>query len=221
MYKYNGGTNSAPDDALRMMYLYGVGDHGGGPTRVDLDTALRWQRADVVYPKLQFSTATAFFADLKQHQSELKLPTWDGELYFQYHRGVQTTQSETKRGNRKNEVLILNAEKLASIDSLLGATYPQAGFNTAWEKILFNQFHDILPGSGIGINYVDAARKYAETSRFSNDTIARYARRHCFACEVGRRKRAGVQSAVVARSDEVEVEAQFSDLPTHLRVIYA
>jgi len=171
MYKYNGGTNSAPADGLRMMYLYGVGDHGGGPTRNDLDTALRWQKSDVVYPKLQFSTATDFFADLKQHQSELKLPTWDGELYFQYHRGVQTTQSETKKGNRKNEVLILNAEKLASIDSLLGAAYPQAGFDTSWQKILFNQFHDILPGSGIGINYVDAARKYAETSRFSNDTI--------------------------------------------------
>ena len=171
MYKYNGGTDSAPQGALDMMYLYGVGDHGGGPTRVDLDTALRWQKSDVVYPKLQFSTATDFFAALKQHESELNLPTWDGELYFQYHRGVQTTQSETKRGNRKNEVLILNAEKLASIDSLFGAAYPQAGFNTSWEKILFNQFHDILPGSGIGINYVDAARKYAETSRFSNDTI--------------------------------------------------
>ena len=98
------------------------------------------------------------------------MPTWDGELYFQYHRGVQTTQSERKRGNRKNEVLILNAEKLASIDTLFGAAYPQAGFDTSWEKILFNQFHDILPGSGIGINYVDAARKYAETSRFESTT---------------------------------------------------
>jgi alpha-mannosidase len=171
MWKYNGGTNSAPAGGLDMMYLYGVGDHGGGPTRNDLDTALRWQKSDVVYPKLQFSTATEFFADLARNQNELKLPTWDGELYFQYHRGVQTTQSETKRGNRRNEVLILNAEKLASIESLFGAKYPQASFNSSWQKILFNQFHDILPGSGIGINYVDAARKYAETSRFSNDTI--------------------------------------------------
>ena len=211
MYKYNGGTDSAPADGLRMMYLYGVGDHGGGPTRVDLDTALRWQKADVVYPKLQFSTATDFFADLKQHQSELKLPTWDGELYFQYHRGVQTTQSETKKGNRKNEVLILNAEKLATIDSLSGAAYPQSGFNTAWEKILFNQFHDILPGSGIGINYVDAARKYAETSRFSNDTIR--AALNDIASHV---KSDGVSVLVFnplswARTEEVEVEAQMPE----------
>ncbi len=209
MWKYNGGTNSAPPDGLRMMYLYGVGDHGGGPTRNDLDTALLWQKSDVVYPKLQFSTATDFFAHLAKNQNELKLPTWDGELYFQYHRGVQTTQSETKRGNRINEVLILNAEKLASIDSLFGAAYPEAGFDTAWKKILFNQFHDILPGSGIGINYVDAARKYAETSRFSNNTIQ--AALNNIASHV---KSDGVSVLVFnplswPRTGEVEVEAQF------------
>ena len=210
MWKYNGGTNSAPPDGLRMMYLYGVGDHGGGPTRNDLDTALRWQKSDMVYPKLQFSTATDFFADLKRHESELKLPTWDGELYFQYHRGVQTTQSEEKKGNRKNEVLILNAEKLASIDSLFGRTYPQSGFSTSWEKILFNQFHDLLPGSGIGINYFDAARKYAETSRFSNDTI--HAAMNNIASHV---KSDGVSVLVFnplswPRTEEVEVEAQMA-----------
>ncbi len=218
MYKYDGGTNSAPQGALDMMYLYGVGDHGGGPTRVDLDTALRWQKSDVVYPKLQFSTATAFFADLKQHQGELKLPTWDGELYFQYHRGVQTTQSETKKGNRKNEVLILNAEKLASIDSLLGAKYPEAGIDSSWKKILFNQFHDILPGSGIGINYVDAARKYAETSRFSNDTI------HAALSDIASRVKSDGVSVLVfnplswARTEVVEFEVQF---PNPLQAISA
>ena len=122
---------------------------------------------------------------------------------------MQTTQSETKRGNRKNEVLILNAEKLASIDSLFGAAYPQADFDSSWKKILFNQFHDILPGSGIGINYVDAARKYAETSRFSNDTI--YAALNDIASRV---KSDGVSVLVFnplswTRTEEVEFEAQF------------
>ena len=171
MWKYNGGTNSAPDGALQMMYLYGVGDHGGGPTRVDLDTAQRWQKPDVVFPKLEFSTAASFLNNLSKNESELNLPVWNGELYFQYHRGVQTTQSETKRGNRKSEVALLDAEKLASIGTLFGQAYPQADFDASWKKVLFNQFHDILPGSGIGINYVDAARKYAEVQRFSNDTI--------------------------------------------------
>jgi alpha-mannosidase len=219
MWKYNCGTNSAPVDGVRMMYLYGVGDHGGGPTRTDLDTALRWQKSDVVYPKLQFSTASDFFADLKQHESELKLPTWDGELYFQYHRGVQTTQSETKRGNRKNEVLILNAEKLASIDSLFGAAYPQSGFDTSWEKILFNQFHDILPGSGIGINYVDAARKYAETSNFSNNTI------HAALEDVAAHVKSDGTSVLVfnplawPRTEEVEVDAQMPKLEASVTAV--
>jgi len=171
MWKYSGGTNSAPAGALDMMYLYGVGDHGGGPTRMDLDTALRWQKSDVLYPQLKFSTATQYFADLEKNKSELKIPTWDGELYFQYHRGVQTSQSEEKRGNRQNEVLALNAEKVVSIETLFGATWPQQNFDTVWKDILFNQFHDILPGSGIHINYVDAARKYEVASRIDRDMI--------------------------------------------------
>ena len=171
MWKYNGGADSTPNGALQMMYLYGVGDHGGGPTRLDLDTALRWQKPDVVYPKLEFSTAASFLNNLSKNESELNLPVWNGELYFQYHRGVQTSQSETKRGNRKSEVALLDAEKLASIGTLFGQPYPQADFDASWKKVLFNQFHDILPGSGIGINYVDAARKFAEVQRFSNDTM--------------------------------------------------
>jgi alpha-mannosidase len=209
MWKYNGGTNSAPAGALDMMYLYGVGDHGGGPTRVDLDTALRWQKGDVVYPQLNFSTATQYFADLEKDKSELKIPTWDGELYFQYHRGVQTSQSEEKKGNRKNEVLALNAEKVASIDSLFGASYPQQNFDTVWKDILFNQFHDILPGSGIAINYVDAARKYEVASRIDSDIIASGLRD--IAAQV---KSDGVGVLVLnplswARTEEVEFEVQF------------
>ena len=83
MWKYNGGSNSAPAGGLQMMYLYGVGDHGGGPTRNDLDTALRWQKSDLVYPSLEFSTAADYFAELKKNESELNIPTWNGELYFQ------------------------------------------------------------------------------------------------------------------------------------------
>ena len=209
MWKFNGGTNSAPASALDMMYLYGVGDHGGGPTRLDLDTALRWQKSDVVYSQLNFSTATQYFADLEKNKSELKIPTWDGELYFQYHRGVQTSQSEEKKGNRKNEVRVLNAEKVASIDALFGVPYPQQNFDTVWKDILFNQFHDILPGSGIHINYVDAARKYAIASRIDNDIISGGLRD--IAAQV---KSDGVGVLVFnplswVRTDEVEVEAQF------------
>ncbi len=209
MWKYNGGTNSAPAGGLDTMYLYGVGDHGGGPTRVDLDTALRWQKGDLVYPQINFSTAAQYFADLEKNKSELKIPTWDGELYFQYHRGVQTTQSEEKRGNRQNEELVLNAEKVASIDMLFGAAWPQQNFDTAWKDILFNQFHDILPGSGIHINYVDAARKYAVASHIDNDII-----RDGLNDIASHVKSDGVSVLVFnplswTRTDEVEFDAQF------------
>ncbi len=209
MFKYDGGKKAAPPDSLKMMYLYGVGDHGGGPTRNDLDTAERWKKPDVVYPDIQLTTAEDYLTDLGKNEDKLNIPTWKGELYFQYHRGVQTTQSEEKKGNRKNEVLILDAEKLASIDTLLGGTYPQEGFDTSWKKILFNQFHDILPGSGIHINYVDAARKYAETTLFSNKTI--YTALNDIAAHVNS---PGISVLVFnplsfARTDEIVVEAQF------------
>jgi len=209
LWNWNGATNSAPKGSLDMMYLYGVGDHGGGPTRIDLDTALRWQRNDLVYPEIKFSTAAQYFDDLKKNNDKLKIPTWDGELYFQYHRGVQTTQAEEKKGNRKNEVLILTAEKLASIATLFGATYPQPDLDEAWKKILFNQFHDILPGSGIHINYVDAARKYAETERVNRDII------HAALSDLASRVNSTGTGLVVfnplswTRTDEVEAEVQF------------
>ncbi len=192
MWKYNGGTDSAPPDGLRMMYLYGVGDHGGGPTRNDLDTALRWQKSDVVYPKLQFSTASQFFADLAKNQNELKLPTWDGELYFQYHRGVQTTQSETKRGNRLNEVLILNAEKLASIDSLFGMPYPEAGFDTSVEE------NPLQPVSRhpAGLGHRDQLRRCGAQVRRDLAVQQQHdtgrAEQHCIACEIRWRECVGV-----------------------------
>lgn len=173
MWKASPTSTNTPNGALNMMFLFGIGDHGGGPTRKDLDTGLRWQRKDVVYPELHFDTAGNYFEALHKNESELKIPTWKDELYFEYHRGVQTTQAEEKKRNRKSEVLILTAEKLAAIDSLFGGAYPKAEFETAWKNILFNQFHDILPGSGIHINYVDAARKYDESDHITNDISRR------------------------------------------------
>ena len=221
LWKWDGGTISAPHGALEMLYLYGVGDHGGGPTRQDLDTAFRWQKGDLVYPQIRFSTAEQYFADLQKNESELKIPTWDGELYFQYHRGVQTTQAEEKKGNRRNEVLILEAEKLASIATLFGAAYPQQDFDDSWKKILFNQFHDILPGSGIHINYVDAASKYAETERANRDII------HGALRDLASRVNSPGVGVLVfnplswARTDEVEVEAQFAAAVSEIEAVDA
>jgi alpha-mannosidase len=156
-------------DHPEMMHLYGVGDHGGGPTRVMLDHADQLRAPDVVYPKLQFSFARDFFNDLEKKLPTMQVPTWDGELYFQYHRGVFTTQAETKRRIRRSEENVLNAEKFASLAALYGRFYPQDGMERIWKNLLFDHFHDIMPGSGIAVNYLDAKRNLENVDRAAND----------------------------------------------------
>jgi alpha-mannosidase len=152
-----------------MMHLYGVGDHGGGPTRVMLDHAEQLRAPDAVFPKLEFSFASEFFADMEKKLPSMQVPTWDGELYFQYHRGVFTTQAETKRRIRRSEENVLNAEKFASIASLSGRPYPQEVMTQTWKNLLFDHFHDIMPGSGIAVNYLDAKRNLENVDRAAND----------------------------------------------------
>ena len=156
-------------DSPEMMHLYGVGDHGGGPTRVMLDHADQLRAADTVYPKLQFSFATEFFSDLEKKLPSMQVPTWNGELYFQYHRGVFTTQAETKRRIRRAEEKVLSAEKLASLATLYGRPYPQDQMELTWKNLLFDHFHDIMPGSGIAVNYLDAKRNLENVDRAADD----------------------------------------------------
>src|ERR1700676_3962474 len=156
-------------DKPEMMHLYGVGDHGGGPTRIMLDHAEQLMAPDAVFPKLEFSFARDFFSDMEKKLPNMQVPTWDGELYFAYHRGVFTTQAETKRRIRRAEETVLNAEKFASLALLYGRPYPQDGMELTWRNLLFDHFHDIMPGSGIAVNYLDAKRNLENVDRAAND----------------------------------------------------
>ncbi len=186
-----------------MMDLYGVGDHGGGPTRVMLDQGFHWAdpgataiAADggaLVTPKYQFGTAQSFFLALEKqiapeskvwnYQSIAKgyappaavpgkvaIPTWDSELYLEFHRGVYTTQANHKKNMRDSEEEVLNAEKWASLAWLDGQSYPGAELTEDWKKVLFNQFHDLAAGSGIVDIYKDAQQDY-DWVRMSTDEI--------------------------------------------------
>ncbi len=155
-------------DSPEMMHLYGVGDHGGGPTRMMLDHADQLRAPGTVFPNLKFSFASEFFSDLEKKLPSMQVPTWNGELYFQYHRGVFTTQSETKRRIRRSEENVLNAEKFASLASLYGKPYPQ-NMEEIWKNLLFDHFHDIMPGSGIAVNYLDAKRNLEDVDRAANE----------------------------------------------------
>src|SRR5258708_1653643 len=156
-------------DNPEMMHLYGVGDHGGGPTRVMLDHAEQLMSKDAVYPKLEFSFARTFFSDLEKKLPSMQVPTWNGELYFAYHRGVFTTQAETKRRIRRAEESMLNAEMFASLATRYGRPYPQDDMELAWKRLLFDHFHDIMPGSGIAVNYLDAKRNLENVTRAANE----------------------------------------------------
>jgi alpha-mannosidase len=169
----------APESGTKeIMYIYGVGDHGGGPTQLEIDGAKRLEDS-ALFPNLKFSPALPFFEDIQRNAKNLKIPVWDDELYYEYHRGVFTTQAQTKRSNRKSEILLTNAEKFSALSQLFGRPYPQEELNESWKKVLFNQFHDILPGSSIPVVYLDAARDYRQVEcavgNILNDSLSQLA----------------------------------------------
>jgi alpha-mannosidase len=154
-----------------MLHLYGVGDHGGGPTRQMLRTGAPWTGPEALYPKTRYGTVLGFFESVQPLTAGVDVPVWKEELYLEYHRGVFTTQARTKKNNRRNETLVLNAEKFASFASLVGAVYPKAELDEAWKKVLFNQFHDILPGSSIPPVYIDAERDHSRVRHVAGGAL--------------------------------------------------
>ena len=101
-----------------------------------------------------------FFDALEADAGEL--PTIVGELYFEYHRGTYTTQAAVKRGNREGERALHDADLLCALAAReRGAAHPGERLAELWQLLLLNQFHDILPGSGIAEVYEDAARDHA------------------------------------------------------------
>ncbi len=132
-------------DQLNPLWLPGVGDHGGGPTRDMLEIARRWQTSPF-FPNLEFTSTIEYFDSLITDS----LSIWEDELYLEFHRGCYTTHADQKQQNRNAEKNLYQAELFASLATMItGTSYPQKSLETAWKKVLFNQFHDILPGSSI------------------------------------------------------------------------
>ena len=107
----------------------------------------------------------------------MSIPTWKSEMYLEYHRGVYTTQANHKRNMRDAEVEVLDAEKWASLAWLDGREYPGKELTEDWKKVLFNQFHDLAAGSGIGVIYKDAQKDY-DWVRWSTNEISSWGRGH-------------------------------------------
>ncbi|MEG3956433.1 alpha-mannosidase [Microcoleus sp. herbarium2] len=194
------------------LWLPGVGDHGGGPTRDMLEVAKRWKMSPF-FPRLEFAKAVDYLSliesqflpevtttrpesdvpesdnhenlgalefsnlsamkDANPPISQLKnLPVWKDELYLEFHRGCYTTRADQKRQNRRCEELLYQAELLSSLATICtGAVYPKSELESAWKQILFNQFHDILPGSAIAQVYADANLAFAEVDRTCREIL--------------------------------------------------
>ncbi|MGC8804983.1 MAG: alpha-mannosidase, partial [Candidatus Ratteibacteria bacterium] len=135
-----------------MMFPYGVGDHGGGPTKRDYRMKVRMQGKPVM-PSLVFSTAERYFRAVERYKS--KLPVVKGELNTIFE-GCYTTHSDIKDTNRKCEDILLTLESAMAVFLSLGgriAVEDIRKLEQLWQKTLFNQFHDILCGSAIKSSY--------------------------------------------------------------------
>jgi alpha-mannosidase len=153
----------APD----VLHLFGVGDHGGGPTRAMIDAAHALAADSAVFPRLVLGSASAFFDGLRRDEGarRLALPTWRDELYLQTHRGAYTTDGAIKLANRRAESLLAETERFAALAATRGAPYPSGELAEAWRRLLFNQFHDILAGTGVEAVHRDALRDHADLRR--------------------------------------------------------
>ncbi|KAM6937533.1 alpha-mannosidase 2C1 [Xenentodon cancila] len=144
--------------------LFGFGDGGGGPTQLMLDRLRLVQDTDGL-PKVQMSTPGRLFSQLCAESA--LLCTWTGELFLELHNGTYTTQAQIKRENRQCETLLHDVEVASSLALCRNRTflYPQEKLQTLWRLLLLNQFHDVIPGTCIGMVVEDALNHYKDIRR--------------------------------------------------------
>jgi alpha-mannosidase len=149
-----------PDVQDRRLVGFGHGDGGGGPM-AEMIEVLRYTADLEGCPKTEYQNISEFMSGCRDEL--LDLPRWVGELYLELHRGTLTSIAAIKRGNRKCEFALWEAEFAATLALLKsGAEYPAADLDAAWKIVLLNHFHDILPGSAIAEVNDEAIAEYAK-----------------------------------------------------------
>ncbi|MFJ9085403.1 alpha-mannosidase [Streptomyces sp. NPDC102384] len=158
-----------PPDEPELMVFYGVGNHGGGPTKANLDSIARLDAIGGL-PKLELSHPERFFERVRDRED---VPVHAGEL--QHHGpGCYSAHSGIKAWNRRAENDLQRAEKWASVAAAVaGEMYPVEKLTEAWKLVLFNQFHDILAGTSIRSAYDDARDDYGRARSIAADVFNR------------------------------------------------
>lgn len=238
-----------------MMDLYGIGDHGGGPTRAMLDEGVHYISAteqqpgqtqlDLALPTMRFGTAQHYFDTVEPKLNptsqtwnydtiangykidpspagQISIPTWNSELYFEYHRGVFTTQAKHKENMRHSEVATIDAEKLASLAWISGKAYPNDQFTSSWKVITFNGFHDLAAGSGIGVIYKDAQAEF--NTVFHSDRDISEDSLHTLTAQIDTRVKGDTPIVLVNplawnRTGTVQFEAQLPGRADNIRLL--
>ncbi len=147
--------NKGVTDAV--LGMYGYSDGGGGPTFGMLENGRRIEKIPGL-PASHLGHAREIFERAETKWDEL--PAWNGELYYENHRGTYTSQAFVKRNNRRGELLLTRAEAAAVVAAALNGTpladmRSDGSLDEAWKLLLVNQFHDILPGTSIPEVYVN------------------------------------------------------------------
>ena len=152
-------TRVQKDDMDKFLFPFGYGDGGGGPCRDHIEFAMRQKNLEGS-PKVEMTHPLKLFRDLDADGGPEH--TYVGELYFNAHRGVYTTQAAIKNGNRRSEIALREAEMWSVLAAESGFIYPAVEMEKVWKKTLVNQFHDILPGSSIKRANEEAVQIYDE-----------------------------------------------------------
>lgn len=174
-----------------LLIAFGWGDGGGGPTREMLEQSRVMKNIPGI-PKVEITSAESYFEKIYQHTDHEKLGKWDGELYFELHRGTYTSQAANKRYNRKSEILLHDIEAMSVMAWLDGrCEWPKEALDQIWERLLLNQFHDILPGSSIRQVYEDTTQDYEEIAAKG--------------CELLAAAKKGVDSGIQVGTDSIAV----------------
>ena len=193
------GELREPVDEL--MCFYGVGNHGGGPTKENIES-IRRLNDDPDFPKLVFSTPGRYFAEVGK--KSWALPVVHDDL-LHHASGCYAAHSNVKRWNRRAENLLLSAEKWSAVAAVVaGQPYPEE-LAHAWKGVLFNQFHDILAGTSIERAYDDARDLYGEAMAIGARSL-NYATQ-ALAWRVNIPEEAGVTPVVVFNPHAWEVSA--------------
>lgn len=151
-----------------ILIAFGYGDGGGGPTREMLETSKRMEKGVKGIPKVRQEFSRTYFDELAERvEGNRRLPVWEGEFYFEYHRGTYTSMGRNKRSNRKSELMLMDLELL----SVLTGDYPAEELDRMWKTVLLNQFHDILPGSSIKEVYEVTKAEYEQLKQEAEGMI--------------------------------------------------